>query len=65
MVMVNNKIMAFCFDFRYLFTPLDKDLTDISLYELWFRAKPKLFADVLQKFSSHAARLGLSNIDLS
>ena len=39
-------------------------LKNKDAYEIWFRAKPKLFADVLQKFSSHAARLGLSNIDL-
>ena len=65
MVMVDGKIMAYCFDFRYLYTPLNSDLINGALYELWFRAKPKLFADVLQKFSSHAARLGLSNIDLS
>lgn len=65
MVILNDKIMVFCFDFRYLFTPSDTDLLDSSQYQLLFRAKPKLFADVLQKFSSHAARLGLSNIDLS
>lgn len=65
MVMLDDKVMVFCFDFRYLFTPSDTDLLDSTQYQLWFRAKPKLFADVLQKFSSHAARLGLSNIDLS
>lgn len=65
MVMLDNKIMVYCFDFRYLYTPSDTELLDKAYYQLWFRAKPKLFADVLQKFSSHAARLGLSNIDLS
>lgn len=65
MVMVGEKIMVYCFDFRYLFTPSEAELKDQSQYELLFRAKPKLFADILQKFSSHAARLGLSNIDLS
>ena len=65
MVMLDNKIMVYCFDFRYLYTPSDVELLDNSNYKLWFRAKPKLFADVLQKFSSHAARLGLSNINLS
>lgn len=64
LVMIENKIMILSFDFRYLFTPADADLMDSNQYQLWFRAKPRLFADVLQKFSSHAARLGLSNIDL-
>lgn len=31
-------------------------------YKVLFRAKPKLFAHILQCFSSHAARLGLGNI---
>ncbi len=65
MVMIEQKIMVFCFDFRYLYTPSDAEMMDTTNYQLWFRAKPKLFADILQKFSSHAARLGLSNIDLS
>lgn len=65
MVMLDDKIMVYCFDFRYLYTPSDAELLDNTNYRLWFRAKPKLFADVLQKFSSHAARLGLSNINLS
>ena len=38
----------------------DKDLKDASKYKILFRANPKLFADIIQKFSSHAARLGLS-----
>lgn len=31
-------------------------------YKVLFRAKPKLFAHILQCFSSHASRLGLGNI---
>jgi hypothetical protein len=49
-------------DFRYLGDEDDNNLNDASKYQILFRAKPKLFADVLQKFSSHAARLGLSVI---
>lgn len=64
MVMIDSNIMVYCFDFRYLYTPIDNELLDKANYKLLFRAKPNLFADVLQKFSSHAARLGLSNIDL-
>jgi len=51
-----------CFDFRYTTAVKYEDLQDKSKYEILFRAKPKLFADVLQKFSAHAARLGLSVI---
>ena len=65
LVQVEGRVMAFCFDFRYLFTPVESDIKNDKFYQLWFRAKPRLFADILQKFSSHAARLGLSNIDLS
>lgn len=61
----NDKVRCVCFDFRYLFTLNESELAKSKKYEIWFRAKPKLFADVLQKFSSHAARLGLSNINLA
>jgi hypothetical protein len=49
-------------DFRYFGAEEDVNLQDSSKYKILFRAKPKLFADVLQKFSAHAARLGLSVI---
>lgn len=52
----------FVLDFRYFGDEYDANLIDTSKYKILFRAKPKLFADVLQKFSSHAARLGLSVI---
>lgn len=65
LVLLDDKVMAICFDFRYLLTPAEFDIKNEKSYQLWFRAKPRLFADILQKFSSHAARLGLSNIDLS
>lgn len=48
------------FDFRYLYTPKTEELMDEDKYKILFRAKPRLFADILQKFSSHAARLGLA-----
>ena len=48
------------FDFRYLYTPKTEELMDGDKYKILFRAKPRLFADILQKFSSHAARLGLA-----
>ncbi len=64
LAMIDRRIMIVNFDFRYLLTQSDTDLRDVTQYQLWFRAKPRLFADVLQKFSSHAARLGLANINL-
>jgi len=46
-------------DFRYFGDEDEANLQNTSEYEMIFRTKPKLFADILQKFSSHAARLGL------
>ena len=51
-----------CFDFRCLVSLSDSDIIDGSRYKVVFKANPKLLADILQKFSSHAARLGVSNI---
>lgn len=50
------------FDFRYFGAEQDINLKDEQKYKILFRATPKLFADIIQKFSSHAARLGLSVI---
>jgi hypothetical protein len=58
-----DKLQFICFDFRYTTSLKRKELIDESKYKILFRAKPKLFADILQKFSSHAARLGLSVIN--
>ena len=49
-------------DFRYFGAEEDTNLKNEEKYKILFRAKPKLFADIIQKFSSHAARLGLSVI---
>lgn len=49
-------------DFRYFGAEEDANLKISQKYKILFRAKPKLFADIIQKFSSHAARLGLSVI---
>lgn len=48
------------FDFRHLYSPQEEDLKDPTKYKVIFRATHPLFSDVLQKFSSHAARLGLN-----
>ena len=50
------------FNFRHLFTPTDEDLRNPSKYKVLFRANHSLFSDILQKFSSHAARLGLNGL---
>jgi len=49
-------------DFRYFGSEEDANLKNAQKYKILFRTKPKLFADIIQKFSSHAARLGLSII---
>ena len=48
-----------------VFSPIEVDILNPLKYEAWFRAKPKLFSDILQKFSSHASRLGISSINLT
>lgn len=59
-----KQVKCIMFDFRYLWTSLDSDILDKEKYQLWFKAKPGLFADILQKFSSHASRLGINDIHL-
>lgn len=61
-VLIDDTVSHIIFDFRHLYTPTEAELKDSRQFEIWFRAKPKLFADILQKFSSHASRLGLSDI---
>lgn len=56
----NNKTKFICIDFRNICIERDAELKDVSSYKLLFMVKHRLFADILQKFSSHAARLGLS-----
>ena len=63
-IFLENKVRYMVFDYTYLVTESIEKLTDTDSYEVCYRAKPKLFAHILQRFSSHAARLGLSNIDL-
>jgi len=62
-VQIDGKPKHVVFDYRHLYTPSDADLVDPTKFKLIYRAKPKLFADILQKFSSHASRLGLSSIE--
>ncbi|WP_024753553.1 hypothetical protein [Treponema phagedenis] len=54
--------LQFILDFRYLEAIEDSELIKEKNYKVLFRVTPKLFADILQKFSSYYGRLGLSNI---
>lgn len=58
-----NIIKYVIFDFRHLYTPSDEQLKDPNQFKVLFRANHSLFSDVLQKFSSHAARLGLNGLE--
>lgn len=59
-VYMDSWIKIITFDFRYLYEETDDNLKNKNKYKLIFRVKPKLFADILQKFSSYSSRLGLS-----
>lgn len=61
-IQLDDGIKFLCFDFRKLCSVDDSELKDGAKYELYFCAKHKLFSDILQKFSSHAARLGVALI---
>ena len=61
-IFLKDKVRYLVFDFNYLLTEQLDSLQNDSQYEILFRAKPKLFAHILQCFSSHAARLGLGTI---
>lgn len=61
-VYLDDKIKIILLDFGF-FTSLDEeDLKNDKEYELIYRTKNKLFADIIQKLSAHSARLGLSVI---
>lgn len=62
-VAIQGKACIVCFDFRCLASFCDEEITAGKSFKVLFKANPRLLADILQKFSSHAARLGLSNIE--
>jgi hypothetical protein len=51
-----------CFDFRCLTAVSETELKDKTKFKLIARTRNTLFADILQKFSSHSARLGLASM---
>ena len=50
------------FDFYRLQTVKEDELKKTTKYKIFAKAKDKLFADILQKLSSHIARLGIAVI---
>ncbi len=60
---IKGEFCMICFDFRYTIIVSDEDIKrESSKYKVLFRVKPKLFADILQKYASYSARLGISII---
>jgi hypothetical protein len=57
-----DKPKMICFDFRYISAVHDSDLKNKEKYKLIFRTKHSLFADILQKYSSHSARIGVASM---
>lgn len=54
-----QKIQTFRFDYRYSGSIDEDQLKNTTKYKLLYKFKDKLFADILQKASSHSSRLGL------
>lgn len=59
-ICIKDKIYYLCLDFRRIYAISDEELTNSDKFEYLFTVKNRFFADILQKFSSHAARLGLA-----
>jgi len=55
-----NEDKMIVFDLRYFGVLDEKNLLNKKKYELIYRAKDNLFADILQKMSAHISRLGLA-----
>jgi len=58
-----EKPQKIIFDFYRFQTIKEDELKDLSKYKIIAKAKDKLFADILQKLSSHTARLGIAIIN--
>ena len=53
-----DKIYIVVFDFRYLHYIPDDEIVDVNKYKVLYRTQHRIFADIIQKMSSHSARLG-------
>lgn len=58
-----EKPQMIIFDFYRFQTINEELLKNDEYYKIFMKAKDKLFADILQKFSSHSARLGIAIIN--
>lgn len=59
-----DKPQIIFFDFYHFQTLNEEDLKNPKHFKIIYRAKDKLFADILQKISSHTARLGIGLLQL-
>lgn len=57
-VSFNDVIYIVVLDFRYLHSIPNSDIVDVTKYKVLYRTQHRIFADIIQKFSSHSARLG-------
>ena len=55
----DNKIHGAIFDFRIITFETKENLQNSEFYKILFRAKRRLFADLLQRMSAYVSRLGL------
>lgn len=63
-VIYENEVVFLVFSFSDFFSEDQNNIINDTRYSIKFRSKPKLFAHLLQRFSSHASRLGLSALNL-
>ncbi len=61
-VTFEEKIYIIVFDFRYLHSISNDEIVDVHKYKVIFRTQHRIFADIIQKFSSHSARLGNNSL---
>lgn len=61
-VCVEEENCLICFNFHCEKIVPDDELMNEQIFKLYCRAKNALFADVLQKYASNKARLGISNL---
>ena len=60
--MNDESLKVIIFDFKFFNSISEDELKKEANFKILFRTKDKLFADILQKLSSHTARLGLAVI---
>lgn len=63
-IIYEDEVVFLVFSFSDFFSENQQNIINDTKYSIKFRSKPKLFAHLLQRFSSHASRLGLSALNL-